>query len=191
MINMTQRINRRDLIIQTAADLFIKQGYAATSVRQLADAVGCTEAAMYYHFKDGKRALLQAVIESKVPDFMNILEACRQAESLSELILNFVDSVCMYCTERERHMQWFVSEYPNLSTDEKLLFDERHLMFHTELVKLIRRFVEDEDEADELGWMLICASFGYRQIFVTLGLDELADFSVNKFAERMACHLTR
>ena len=178
---MTQRINRRDLIIHTAADLFTKQGYAATSVRQLANAVGCTEAALYYHFKDGKRALLQAVIESKVPDFMSILETCRQAESLSELVLSYVHSVCMYCMDREQHMQWFVSEYPNLSADEKSLFDEKHLMFHTELVKLLRRFVEDEEEANELGWMLICASFGYRQIFVTLGLDKLADFSVNKF----------
>jgi len=188
---MTQRINRRDLIIQTAADLFIKQGYATTSVRQLADAVGCTEAALYYHFKDGKRALLQAVIESKVPDFANILEGCRQAESLPELIQSYMHSVCMYCEERERHMQWFVSEYPNLNDDEKSLFDEKHLMLHTELVKLLRRFIEDEAEADELGWMLICASFGYRQVFVTLGLDKLADFSVDKFAERMACHLAR
>ena len=186
---MTQRINRRDLIIHTAADLFVKQGYAATSVRQLADAVGCTEAALYYHFKDGKRALLQAVIESKVPDFMSILEACQQAESLPELIQTYMKSGCMYCEERERHMQWFVSEYPNLSADEKSLFDEKHLLFHTELVNLLRGFVEDEDEANELGWMLICASFGYRQIFVTLGLDKLTDFSVNKFAERMAGHL--
>lgn len=188
---MTQRINRRDLIIHTAADLFIKQGYATTSVRQLADAVGCTEAALYYHFKDGKRALLQAVIESKIPDFMGILETCRQAESLSELIHSYVQSMCMYCEERERNMQWFVSEYQNLSADEKSLFDDKHLLFHTELVKLLRRFVEDEEEADELGWMLICASFGYRQVFVTLGLDKLADFSVDKFAERMTCHLAR
>ena len=157
----------------------------------MADAVGCTEAALYYHFKDGKRALLQAVIESKIPDFISILETCCQAGSLSELILNYVQSVGMFCTERERHMQWFISEYPNLSVDEKSLFDEKHLMLHTELVKLLGRFVEDEDEANELGWMLICASFGYRQVFVTLGLDKLADFSVDKFAERMACHLAR
>jgi len=186
---MSQRINRRDLIIHTAADLFVKQGYAATSVRQLADAVGCTEAALYYHFKDGKRALLQAVIENQAPDFRSVLADCQQAESLSELIGSYVQSLCMYCEERERNMQWFVSEYPNLSADEKALFDEKHLLFHTELVKLLQRFLKDENEADELGWMLICASFGYRQIFVTLGLDKLADFSVDKFAERMACHL--
>jgi AcrR family transcriptional regulator len=188
---MTQRINRRDLIIHSATDLFVHKGYAATSVRQIADAVGCTEAALYYHFKDGKRALLQAVIESKAPDLRDVLASCRQAESLPEFILSYVHSLCMYCEERERHMQWFVSEYQNLSDSEKSLFDEKHLLFHAELVKLLQRFVEDEDEANELGWMLICASFGYRQIFVTLGLDKLADFSVDRFAEKMACHLAQ
>jgi len=61
-----QKTNRRDLIVETAARLFIEQGYTATSVRRIAEAVGCTEAALYYHFKDGKRQLLQAVVESEI-----------------------------------------------------------------------------------------------------------------------------
>ena len=73
---MAERINRRELIVQTAATLFSKQGYAATSVRQIAETVGCTEAALYYHFKEGKRALLQAVIEDKTPSFLSVLENC-------------------------------------------------------------------------------------------------------------------
>jgi TetR/AcrR family transcriptional regulator, cholesterol catabolism regulator len=50
----TDRINRRDQIIDTAAQLFQEQGYTATSVRQIADAVGVTEAALYYHFLNAK-----------------------------------------------------------------------------------------------------------------------------------------
>lgn len=186
---MTERSNRRELIIQVAAELFVEQGYAATSVRQIAKAVGCSEAALYYHFKAGKHALLQAVIASKVPDFMDILEPCRQANSLAELILTYVNSMCMYCKERERHIQWMIAEYPNLSADEKTLFHEKHLGLHTELVKLLSPYVEHEDEAFGLGWILICASFGYRQIFVTLGFDSLIDFSVGEFAEKLAYYL--
>ncbi len=47
-----KRQNRRDLIIETAAELFQEQGYDATSVRQIAAAVGCSEAALYYLFKE-------------------------------------------------------------------------------------------------------------------------------------------
>ncbi len=188
---MAERINRRELIIKTAAGLFIEQGYAATSVRQISDAVGCTEAALYYHFKEGKRALLQAVVESKTPDFMSILEACGHAETLAQFISTYVQSMCMYCQERERNIQWVVAEFPNLSDDEKSLFHEKHLNFHAELVNRLISYVSDEGEADGLAWMLVCASFGYRQIFVTLGLDDLADFSVDAFAEKMAHYLAR
>jgi AcrR family transcriptional regulator len=66
---MSDRINRKDLIIEIASDLFLKQGYEATSVRQIADAVGVTEAALYYHFKEGKRELLQAVFACQMPNF--------------------------------------------------------------------------------------------------------------------------
>ena len=188
---MTERINRRDLIIQTATELFIEQGYAATSVRQISDAVGCTEAALYYHFKDGKRALLRAVVESKSPDFITVLEDCRQADTLPRLVLTFVNSMCTYCKEREKNIQWVISEYPNLSSDEKAIFHERHLEFHAELVKLFTPFVKDEHEAYGLVWMLICASFGYRQMFVTMELETLTKFSVDEFAEKAAYYLSR
>lgn len=182
---MAERTNRRDLIIQTAAGLFIKQGYAATSVRQIAKAAGCTEAAMYYHFKDGKRALLQTVVEGNSPDFVSVLEGCRQATSLSQLIITYIHCMCTYCDERERHVQWLVSEFPNLSVDEKKLFHEKHLAFHAALIKLLRPFIKDESEAEELGWMLICASFGYRQVFITLELNKLVDFPVENFAKKI------
>jgi AcrR family transcriptional regulator len=60
---MAQKINRQELIVAKATELFMAQGYNATSVRQIAEAAGCTDAALYYHFRDGKRALFQAVIE--------------------------------------------------------------------------------------------------------------------------------
>ena len=188
---MADRINRRGLIIETAASLFINQGYASTSVRQIADSVGCTEAALYYHFKHGKRGLLQAVVENQAPDFMSALGSCRQAGTLSEFILAYLQNMCGYCQARERHVQWLISEYPNLNADEKSIFHEKHLMFHAELVRLLTPYVKDESEADGLGWMLICASFGYRQIFFTLGLDNLVDFPIDKFSSEMASYLTR
>ena len=68
---MPERINRRDNIVDAAAHLFVQNGYDATSVRQIADVVGVTEAALYYHFKDGKRELMQAVLECNMPDLMS------------------------------------------------------------------------------------------------------------------------
>ena len=86
---MCERVNRRDRIIEEAARLFIEQGYAATSVRQIAEACGCTEAALYYHFKEGKRELLQAAVEHIMPDLLQAVEECSKARSLHELVILF------------------------------------------------------------------------------------------------------
>ncbi len=40
----------RERILDIAMDLFIEQGYDKTSLRQIADRLGFTQAAIYYHF---------------------------------------------------------------------------------------------------------------------------------------------
>lgn len=40
----------RDRILDAALDLFIEQGYEKTSLREIAERVGVTKAALYYHF---------------------------------------------------------------------------------------------------------------------------------------------
>lgn len=63
---MTPRANTRQEILDAALDLFSTQGYEATSISQLAEAVGIRKASLYSHF-ESKQAildeLLQAVLE--------------------------------------------------------------------------------------------------------------------------------
>jgi AcrR family transcriptional regulator len=47
---MAEGVNTRDEILKTAMTLFSTQGYDATSLRQIADRLGFTKAALYYHF---------------------------------------------------------------------------------------------------------------------------------------------
>ncbi len=56
--------NRRQEILEHAATLFAQQGFAGTSVRQIAAACDITEAAIYRHF-DGKLDLYEEVIRHK------------------------------------------------------------------------------------------------------------------------------
>ncbi|MDA5193514.1 TetR/AcrR family transcriptional regulator [Govanella unica] len=50
--------NRRELLMSAAARLFAKHGYAGTSVRDIAAAVGMLPGSMYYHFKSKEELLL-------------------------------------------------------------------------------------------------------------------------------------
>jgi AcrR family transcriptional regulator len=49
----------RETILATARQLFGEKGYDATSLRQIADAVGTTKAAVYYHFPAKEHLLLE------------------------------------------------------------------------------------------------------------------------------------
>ncbi|MGQ0709188.1 MAG: TetR/AcrR family transcriptional regulator [Rhodoferax sp.] len=54
--------NRRRALVAAAAALFRRQGFAATSTRDIAQAVGMHSGSPFYHFKS-KEALLYAVME--------------------------------------------------------------------------------------------------------------------------------
>ena len=45
-----ERLSTRQRILDAATDLFIEKGYEGTSLREIAERVGVTKAALYYHF---------------------------------------------------------------------------------------------------------------------------------------------
>jgi AcrR family transcriptional regulator len=55
----------RDLILRAARRLFMERGYRAVTTRQVADACGLTQPALYYHFA-GKRELYAAVLRDEL-----------------------------------------------------------------------------------------------------------------------------
>jgi AcrR family transcriptional regulator len=65
-MNVAQESSSRDRILDAALDLFARQGYAATSMRQIATAVGMRAPSLYNHFA-GKEAILAALIDAHGP----------------------------------------------------------------------------------------------------------------------------
>jgi AcrR family transcriptional regulator len=55
-------VDTRSRILAAARELFAEHGYAGTSMRDLAEALGMTKAALYYHFP-GKAQILLALVE--------------------------------------------------------------------------------------------------------------------------------
>ncbi|OBA90618.1 TetR family transcriptional regulator [Mycobacteriaceae bacterium 1482268.1] len=54
----------RDVLIDTAALLFRRQGYAATGVSQILETADVKAGSLYHHFPNGKQELAAAVVES-------------------------------------------------------------------------------------------------------------------------------
>lgn len=65
----------RERILDAALERFATQGYAATSVRELVEAVGCTKPALYYHF-GSKEDLFLELVRSRIDGFHAVLRGC-------------------------------------------------------------------------------------------------------------------
>lgn len=65
---MIEKGNTKQLILETALEMFSVQGYEATSISQIADAVGIRKASMYSHFM-GKQDILDALLEERLKQY--------------------------------------------------------------------------------------------------------------------------
>jgi TetR/AcrR family transcriptional regulator, lmrAB and yxaGH operons repressor len=59
---MTIKQTSRDRFINTAATLFMRQGYHATGLSQIIAGSGAPKGSLYFHFPDGKEALAAAAV---------------------------------------------------------------------------------------------------------------------------------
>ena len=77
-----QRGEGRERILDEARALFLERGFASTSMQEIADAVGMTKPALYYHFKD-KQDLLLAVLGREMEEGHRAFgESLTRSESL-------------------------------------------------------------------------------------------------------------
>jgi AcrR family transcriptional regulator len=70
----------RQRLIDVAVDLFTRYGFAGTSLQMIADELGITKAAIYYHFRT-REQLLSAVVEPVLVQLRTIIETAETLRS--------------------------------------------------------------------------------------------------------------
>ncbi len=129
-------------ILQSAFELFVRQGYHGTSMRQVARAAGISPAAIYNHFAS-KEALFSALLRDRVPHWA-LMDALRAAQG-SDAAALLLDAL--------RRMEEVTSGlYPNMRLlfVELLEFQGRHALdLASVLLPEVRSFVERLAALDE------------------------------------------
>ncbi|RMB85112.1 TetR/AcrR family transcriptional regulator [Streptomyces shenzhenensis] len=109
---------RREKIIDTAAEMFARQGYAATSVNDLGRAVGLAKGALYYYIGSKENLLIE--IQSRV--MRPLLSRAREIAGLDEdplLRLRLLsESLLTIIFRRLDHIWVYEHDYRSLSGDE-------------------------------------------------------------------------
>ncbi|GEC05535.1 TetR family transcriptional regulator [Streptomyces spinoverrucosus] len=91
-----RRGNTRQRIQDVALELFAEQGYEKTSLREIAERLDVTKAALYYHFKT-KEEILVSVYEDLTQPIVELIEwGRRQPQSLEtkqEILRRYHDAL--------------------------------------------------------------------------------------------------
>jgi AcrR family transcriptional regulator len=78
---------QRTRILRTAVDLFARQGYEATGMRAIADAVDLRPATLYYYFPS-KDDLMAALLTDDAQELRGRIEAAPVGETLRDVLTN-------------------------------------------------------------------------------------------------------
>ena len=82
----------RAALIDTAALLFRRQGYAATGVNQILETADVKAGSMYHHFPDGKQQLAAAVVESAGGEIERLLRRFLDSDSsVADIVGGWID----------------------------------------------------------------------------------------------------
>lgn len=127
------RGNTKQAILEAALDLFSVQGFEATSISQIAGAVGIRKASLYSHF-DSKQAILDALIQEVLEQYgkRSIFAKTDWDKDTESLPLTADDAVKMI--QSQIH---YILHDPSISKGRKMLVIEQFR--NADLAKLLTK----------------------------------------------------
>lgn len=124
-------------ILEAALDAFNENGYHATTVRELAQRVGVTIPALYYHH-DSKEDILVALFESSMSELNDrVADAAQEAgaDAVAQFA-NVIEAIILYMTHRSRFAV-LESELRHVPPDSRSRYVEMRKTLERSLVDLV------------------------------------------------------
>jgi AcrR family transcriptional regulator len=131
------RGSTRGRILDIAQELFIEQGYEKTSLREIAERLGTTKAALYHHFQRKEDIILElhlrlhALGRDALDELAALQDGQEQVAAWPGLIDQFIDSVV-------EHQALFLLHQRNRNAFERILDNDRHRAENDDLEQRLR-----------------------------------------------------
>jgi AcrR family transcriptional regulator len=113
-----KRSDTRERIQAVALELFVEQGYDGTSLREIAERLDVTKAALYYHFRT-KDDIARSLVEDYATAFDELIE-WGEGRPPSEVLQRFADLVVGRFATVMRFVQENIPAVKQLGVDVKM-----------------------------------------------------------------------
>lgn len=128
----------RDQILAAANKLLMLQGYSGLAMRQIADEVGVSKAALYYHFRDKEELFLEILrgYLEKIAKMLDVIEA--QTPDSRERIRLMIEGILSHPAEQRAVIRLAMQESAHLSpAGRQSLMADYHRLFLTRIQTIL------------------------------------------------------
>lgn len=150
------RGSTRERILDVALELFTERGYEKTSLRGIADTLGVTKAALYYHFERKEDILLALHLRLHALGRDTLARLSEQdgrgvsIEAWAQVLDRFLDEVLA-------NRKLFLLHLRNRNAFEQLEQSDQHLAEHEDLQHVLQRFLAERSIPTESRVRMACA----------------------------------
>ena len=137
----------REQILSSAAQLFIEQGYYGLSMRQIAESVGVTKAALYYHFDDKEDLFLAILVRHLERLEVLIVEIQNEENNCRDRIRLLVRRILGQPVEQRAIIRLASQEMAHLREETRKSFGET---YHNRFIYRIEKIMAVGIDAGEL-----------------------------------------
>lgn len=131
---MADTADSRAAILEAAKLLFMQEGFRGISMRQIAEAVGVTKAALYYHFQD-KEGLFVAIVEQYLVAMSYLIDEVADSDQGARAqIGELVHRILAQPPEQRSIIRLASQELSNISPENRARFLE---MYHVRFINRI------------------------------------------------------
>jgi AcrR family transcriptional regulator len=175
------KASTRERILDIALELFVDQGYDKTSLRDIAERLGTTKAALYYHFERKEDILLELHLRLHVlgrealEQLERLEDGQERADAWPALVDHFIDQVL-------ENRELFLLHQRNHNALEQLTDNERHRAENEDIEQLFRRVLQSPAIPLEQRVRMACSLgavvgglVGGEGLFGDVPIDELAE----------------
>jgi AcrR family transcriptional regulator len=172
----------RERILDIALELFTEQGYDKTSLRDIAERLGTTKAALYYHFERKEDILLElhlrlhALGREALERLGDLEDGQQRADAWPGLLDDFIDQVV-------NNRELVLLHQRNHGALDQLQYNERHQAENDDIEQQFRRILQSPDIPLERRVRMACSIAavvgtlaGGEAVFGEVPMDELAEF---------------
>ena len=170
----------RERILDVALELFNEQGYEQTSLREIAERVGVTKAALYYHFERKEDILLElhlrvhALGREAFEELAALDDGPQIATAWAGLLDRFIDQIIS-------NPELFIFHQRNHRALQQIQDDERHRAENEDIEQQMRRVLASPNIPPAQRVRMACAAgavlvalLGAAEMFSDLSSGELA-----------------